>query len=259
MNIVVCMKQVPDTAVERTLTPGTGTLDRESPDGLINEIDEYAIEEGLKIAEAHGGEVTILSMGPAKAAESIRKALSMGADKAVHVSDEALAGSDAAVTSLVLAQALKQAGFDLVILGSESTDARTGMLPAMLAERLGVPQLTLASKVDIDGGSVSIRRVTDEGNATVTAQLPALVSVVEKINEPRYPSFKGIMAAKKKPVQTLSLADLGVDADAAGLAGSWTVVADFDARPPRAAGTVVKDEGDGGTKVAAFLTERKFI
>jgi electron transfer flavoprotein beta subunit len=259
MNIVVCVKQVPDTAVERTLEPGAGTLDRESPDGLINELDEYAIEEGLKIAEAHGGEVTILSMGPAKASESIRKALSMGADKAVHVSDEALAGSDALVTSLVLAEALKQTGFDLVILGSESTDARTGVVPAMLAERLGVPQLTLASKVDIDGQSVTVRRVTDDGYATVTGSLPAVVSVVEKINEPRYPSFKGIMAAKKKPVQTLALADLGVDADAAGLAGSWTSVTDFAAKPPRAAGTVVKDEGDGGTKVAAFLAERKFI
>jgi electron transfer flavoprotein beta subunit len=259
MNIVVCVKQVPDTAVERTLRPGAGTLDRETPDGLINELDEYAIEEGLKIAEAHGGEVTILSMGPAKAAESIRKALSMGADKAVHVLDDALAGSDALATSLVLAQALQQTGFDLVILGSESTDARTGMLPAMLAERLGVPQLTLASKVDIGGGSVTVRRVTDDGYAVVTGSLPAVVSVVEKINEPRYPSFKGIMAAKKKPVQTLSLADLGVDAGAAGLAGSWTVVADFAARPPRAAGTVVKDEGDGGTKAAAFLAERKFI
>jgi electron transfer flavoprotein beta subunit len=259
MNIVVCVKQVPDTAVERTLKPGDGTLDRETPDGLINELDEYAIEEGLKIAEAHGGEVTILSMGPAKAAESIRKALSMGADKAVHVSDEALAGSDALVTSLVLAQALKQTGFDLVILGSESTDARTGVLPAMLAERLGVPQLTLASKVDIDGQSVTVRRVTDDGYATVTGSLPAVVSVVEKINEPRYPSFKGIMAAKKKPVQALTLADLSIDADAAGLAGSWTAVTDFAAKPPRAAGTVVKDEGDGGTKVAAFLAERKFI
>ena len=229
MNIVVCVKQVPDTAVERTLKPGEGTLDRETPDGLINELDEYAIEEGLKIAEAHGGEVTILSMGPAKAAESIRKALSMGADKAVHVSDEALAGSDALATSLVL------------------------------AERLGVPQLTLASKVDIDGQSVTVRRVTDDGYAAVTGSLPAVVSVVEKINEPRYPSFKGIMAAKKKPVQTLSLADLGVDVDAVGLAGSWSAVADFAARPPRAAGTVVKDEVDGGTKVAAFLAERKFI
>jgi electron transfer flavoprotein beta subunit len=259
MNIVVCVKQVPDTAVERTLRPGDGTLDRETPDGLINEIDEYAIEEGLKIAEAHGGEVTILSMGPAKASESIRKALSMGADKAVHVSDEALAGSDALVTSLVLAEALKQTGFDLVILGSESTDARTGVLPAMLAERLGVPQLTLASKVDISGSQVTVRRVTDDGYATVTGSLPAVVSVVEKINEPRYPSFKGIMAAKKKPVQALTLADLSIDADAAGLAGSWTAVTDFAARPPRAAGQVVKDEGDGGTKVAAFLAERKFI
>ena len=259
MNIVVCVKQVPDTAVERTLRPGAGTLDRETPDGLINELDEYAIEEGLKIAEAHGGEVTVLSVGPAKAAESIRKALSMGADKAVHVLDDALAGSDALVTSLVLAQALKATGFDLVILGSESTDARTGVVPAMLAERLGVPQLTLASKVDIDGSEVSIRRVTDDGYAVVTGSLPAVVSVVEKINEPRYPSFKGIMAAKKKPVQTLSLADLGVDADAAGLAGSWTAVTDFAARPPRAAGQVVTDEGDGGSTVAAFLSERKFI
>ncbi len=259
MNIVVCVKQVPDTAVERTLRPGAGTLDRETPDGLINELDEYAIEEGLKIAEAHGGEVTILSMGPAKAAESIRKALSMGADRAVHVLDDALAGSDALVTSLVLAAALKATGFDLVILGSESTDARTGVVPAMLAERLGVPQLTLASKVDIDGGSVTVRRVTDDGYAVVTGPLPAVVSVVEKINEPRYPSFKGIMAAKKKPVQTLALADLGVDPGAAGLAGSWTQVAGFAARPPRAAGQVVKDEGDGGTTVAAFLAERKFI
>ena len=259
MNIVVCVKQVPDTAVERTLRPGDGTLDRETPDGLINELDEYAIEEGLKIAEAHGGEVTILSMGPGKAAESVRKALSMGADKAVHVLDDALAGSDALATSLVLAGALKQTGFDLVILGSESTDARTGVLPAMLAERLGVPQLTLASKVDIDGGSVTVRRVTDDGYAVVTGSLPAVVSVVEKINEPRYPSFKGIMAAKKKPVQTLTLAELGVAADAAGLAGSATTVADFAARPPRAAGVVVKDEGDGGAKVATFLAERKFI
>jgi electron transfer flavoprotein beta subunit len=259
MNIVVCVKQVPDTAVERTLRPGDGTLDRQTPDGLINELDEYAIEEGLKIAEAHGGEVTILSMGPAKAAESIRKALSMGADKAIHICDEALAGSDALVTSLVLSQVLKQAGFDLVICGSESTDARTGVLPAMLAERLGVPQLTLASKVDISGSEVTIRRVTDDGYAVVTGQLPAVISVVEKINEPRYPSFKGIMAAKKKPVQTVSLADVGLDAAAVGLTGSATQVADFAARPPRAAGVVVKDEGDGGAKAAGFLAERKFI
>jgi electron transfer flavoprotein beta subunit len=258
MNIVVCVKQVPDTAVERKLT-ADGTLDRASLDGLINELDEYAIEEGLKIAEAHGGEVTILSMGPDKAAESVRKALSMGADKAVHVLDGGLAGSDALATSAVLAAALQATGFDLVIFGSESTDARTGMVPAMVAERLGVPQLTLASKVDIDGSSVSVRRVSDDGYAVVTGSLPAVVSVVEKINEPRYPTFKGIMAAKKKPVQVLSLADLRVDGGSVGLAGAVTWVDEFAARPPRSAGVGVKDEGDGGSKAAGFLAERKFI
>jgi electron transfer flavoprotein beta subunit len=258
LNIVVCVKQVPDTAVERTLT-GEGTLDRASLDGLINELDEYAIEEGLKIAEAHGGEVTIVSVGPEKASESVRKALSMGADKAVHVADDAIAGSDALATSLILAEAVKATGFDLVILGSESTDARTGVVPAMLAERLGVPQLTLASKVDIEGSEVSVRRVSDEGLETVSGSLPAVVSVVEKINEPRYPSFKGIMAAKKKPVQVLTLADLGIDPSAVGLANAATVVAEWSARPPRQAGEIVSDEGDGGVKAAAFLAGRKFI
>jgi electron transfer flavoprotein beta subunit len=258
MNIVVCVKQVPDTAVERTLT-ADGTLDRASLDGLINELDEYAIEEGLKLAEAHGGEVTILSVGPGKAADSIRKALSMGADKAVHVLDDGLAGSDALATSLALSEALKATGFDLVILGSESTDARTGVVPAMLAERLGVPQLTLASKVDVDGSTVTIRRVTDDGYAVVSGSLPAVVSVVEKINEPRYPTFKGIMAAKKKPVQVLTLADLSLDAGSVGLANAATRVGDFASRPPRAAGVIVKDDGDGGSKAAGFLAERKFI
>jgi electron transfer flavoprotein beta subunit len=259
MNIVVCVKQVPDTAVERTLRPGDSTLDRQTPDGLINELDEYAIEEGLQIAEAHGGEVTILSMGPGKAAESIRKALSMGADKAVHLTDDALAGSDALATSYALSKVLQQTSFDLVICGSESTDARTGMLPAMLAERLGLPQLTLASKVEIDGTSVTVRRVSDEGYEMVTAQLPVVVSVLEKINEPRYPSFKGIMAAKKKPVQVLSVADAGIDPALVGLASSATEVTDFAARPPRAAGVMVNDDGDGGARTAAFLVERKFI
>ena len=258
MNIVVCVKQVPDTAVERTLTP-EGTLDRASLDGLINELDEYAIEEGLKLAEAHGGEVTVLSMGPAKAADSIRKALSMGAGKAVHVTDDGLAGSDALATSAALAAALQLVGFDLVVFGSESTDARTGVVPAMVAERLGVPQLTLASKVEVDGSSVTIRRVTDDGYAVVSGSLPAVVSVVEKINEPRYPTFKGIMAAKKKPVQVLTLADLSIGGDPVGLAGAATWVEDFASRPPRQAGVIVKDEGDGGAKAAGFLAERKFI
>ena len=259
MNIVVCVKQVPDTEVERSLKAGDNTVDRASVDGVINYLDEFAIEEALKIAEAQGGEVTILTMGPAKAADSIRKALSMGAHKAVHVVDDSLAGSDAVASSLVLAEALKHTGFDLAVFGSEATDARTGVVPAMVAERLGLPQLTLAGKVDVDGTSVTIRRVTDDGYAIVTGAMPAVVSVVEKINEPRYPTFKGIMAAKKKPVETLTLADLSVDAGQVGLANAASWVADFAAKPPRAAGVVVKDEGDGGAKAAAFLAERKFI
>src|ERR1700730_13415085 len=210
MNIVVCLKQVPDTWAERKLK-SDGTLDRASVDGLINELDEYAIEEGLQIAEAqreagNEAEVTILTMGPEKASESIRKALSMGADKAVHLLDDGLAGSDALSTSYALAQVLAQTGFDLVICGSESTDSRMGVMAAMLAERLGVPQVSLVSKVDIDGSAIRVRRVSDDGYFEVEASLPAVMSVVEKINEPRYPSFKGIMAAKKKPVQTMSLA-----------------------------------------------------
>ena len=213
---------MPDTWAERKLK-SDGTLDRASVDGLINELDEYAIEEGLQIAEAqraagNEAEVTILTMGPEKAAESIRKALSMGADKAVHLLDDGLAGSDALSTSYALAQVLTQTGFDLVICGSESTDARMGVMAAMLAERLGVPQVSLASKVEIDGSAIRIRRVSEDGYFEVESALPAVVSVVEKINEPRYPSFKGIMAAKKKPVQTLCLADAGID-PAAGRAG----------------------------------------
>src|SRR6516165_12774116 len=173
MNIVVCVKQVPDTAAERKLRSSDSTLDRAAVDGLINELDEYAIEEGLQIAEAqraagNEAEVTILSMGPEKATESIRKALSMGADKAVHLLDDGLAGSDALATSYALSKVLAQTGFDLVICGSESTDARTGVLAAMLAERLGVAQLTLAGKVDIDGTAVTVRRMSDEGYEVVT-------------------------------------------------------------------------------------------
>ena len=259
MDIVVCVKQVPDTWAERTLRPEDSRLDRASVDGVINELDEYAIEEGLRLAEAHGGEVTILTMGPDKAGESIRKALSMGADKAVHVLDDGLAGSDALQTSAALAKALGRTGFDLVILGSESTDARMGVLAAMLAERLGVPQVSRANKVEVDGTQLRVNRETEDGYEQIEAGLPAVISVVEKINEPRYPSFKGIMAAKKKPVETLSLADLGLDPGEAGLASAATEVVSFAKRPPRQAGTIVKDDGDGGGKAAEFLVAQKFI
>jgi electron transfer flavoprotein beta subunit len=259
MNIVVLVKQVPDTWSERKLREQDSTLDRDAADAVINELDDYAIEEGLQLAEKHGGEVTIVSMGPEKASESIRKALSMGADKAVHLVDDALEGSDALATSLALATVLRRTGFDLVILGSESTDARMGTLASMLAERLGVPQLSFASKVETDGSAISIHRQADYGYDTVEAGLPAVISVVEKINEPRYPSFKGIMAAKKKPVESLTLADLGMDPSQAGIAASATEVVSFAARPPRAAGVIVADEGDGGVKAAEFLASRKFI
>jgi electron transfer flavoprotein beta subunit len=225
----------------------------------MNELDEYAVEEALKLVEAHGGEVVVVTMGPERAAETVRKALSMGADSGVHVVDAGLHGSDAIATSAVLAAAIEGRGFDLVLFGSESTDARMSVVPAMVAERLGWAQLTFAQRVEVEGSSVTIDRQTEAGYQTITAATPAVVSVVEKINEPRYPSFKGIMAAKKKPVETLSLADAGVDAGAVGAAAAWSQVADFAARPPKAAGTVVTDEGDGGAKIAAYLTEQKFI
>ena len=259
MKIAVCVKQVPDTWAEKTLRAEDSTLDRESPDGVLNELDEYAVEEALQIAEAHGGEVTVVSMGPARAAETVRKALSMGADAGIHVQDDALHGSDAIATSAVLAAALADKGFDIIVFGSESTDARMSVVPAMVAERLGIAQLTFAQRVSVSGSDVTIERVTDYGFDTITAPMPVVVSVVEKINEPRYPSFKGIMAAKKKPVETLGIADLGIDAASVGQGAAWSAVADFAARPAKAAGTIVADEGDGGARIAAYLTEQKFI
>ena len=259
MNIVVCVKQVPDTWSERTLTEPEWTLDREAADAVIDEIDTRGVEAALQLTEKHGGEVTVVTMGPDRATDALRKALAMGVDKAVHINDDGLAGSDALQTSAALAAVLQRAGFDLVILGSESTDARMGVLAAMLSERLGVPQLSFAAKVEIDGKSISIHRQTDYGYDTVEASLPAVVSVVEKINEPRYPSFKGIMAAKKKPVETLSLADAGIDPASVGLAAAGSEVVSFEKAPPRQAGTIVTDDGDGGIKAAGFLAERKFI
>jgi electron transfer flavoprotein beta subunit len=259
MNIVVCVKQVPDTESPRKLKSDDKTLDRGAADGVINELDEYAIEEALSIKEAHGGEVTVLTMGPGKALDSIRKALAMGVDKAVHLVDDALTGSDALQTSYAIQQVLGKTGFDIVILGSESTDARTGVLAAMLAERLGVPQLSQANKVEIDGSAITIQRQTDYGYDRVEGTLPAVVSVVEKINEPRYPSFKGIMAAKKKPVEVMSAADADIDAAKVGLTNAATEVIEFAEAPPREQGQIVKDEGDGGVKIAEFLASKKFV
>ncbi|MEZ5187034.1 MAG: electron transfer flavoprotein subunit beta/FixA family protein [Candidatus Nanopelagicales bacterium] len=260
MKIVVCVKQVPDTWSEKKLDPSTKTLDRESVDGVMNELDEYAVEEALKIAEATSGEVTVLSMGPSQTTETIRKALSMGSDAGIHVQDDALAGSDAIATSLAIATVLEGRGADLIIFGSESTDARMSVIPAMVAERLGLPQLTFANKVEAPGdGSVKVHRLTEYGYDVVEASTPAVVSVVEKINEPRYPSFKGIMAAKKKPVEVVTISDAGIEAASVGLGAAWSEVSEAAAAPARAAGTIVTDEGDGGVKVADYLSEQKFI
>jgi len=261
MRIAVCVKQVPDSWAEKKMV--NGLLDREGVDAVLNDLDEYAVEEALRIVEAHGGNeeggahsVTIVSMGPERATEAIRKALSMGANDAILVSDAALAGSDALATSKVLAEVIKNGGFDLVICGTESTDARMSVVPAMLAQRLGWAQLTFASAVSVDpaASTISITRTTEAGVDSINAKLPAVVSVVEKINEPRYPSFKGIMAAKKKTIESRDLATVGVSAESA-----WSLVADSAPRPPRAAGIKVVDEGNGGNDLAKFLVEKKFI
>jgi electron transfer flavoprotein beta subunit len=259
MNIVVLVKQVPDSGSERKLDPSDNTVARASADNVINEMDEYAIEEALTIKEAQGGEVTVLTVGPDSATDAIRKALSMGADKAVHVSDEAIHGSDAVQISSVLAAALQQLEYDLVICGAEATDSQMSVMPALLAERLGVPQLSGARKVTIDGGVAKVERQTDGGYWALEAPLPAIVSTWDTINEPRYPSFKGIMAAKKKPVETKSLADLGVDPSTLGLAAATTQVLDFAGRPPKGEGVKVTDEGDGAQKFVDFLASQKIV
>lgn len=265
MKIAVCVKQVPDSWAEKKMV--NGLLDRENVDAVLNDLDEYAVEEALRIAEAHGGNegggnegggehsVTVISMGPERATEALRKALSMGANDAILVSDSALAGSDALATSTVLAKVIADGGYDIVICGTESTDARMSVIPAMISARLGWAQLTFASKVTVDpAGKVLITRVTEAGVDEISASMPVVISVVEKINEPRYPSFKGIMAAKKKIIETKDLSAVGVSVQSA-----WSKVNDATPRPPRAAGIKVTDDGNGGEALVTFLAEKKLI
>jgi electron transfer flavoprotein beta subunit len=260
VNIVVLVKQVPDTYSERKLR-SDGTLDRDATDSVLDEINERAVEAALQLKEAHdGSEVTVLTMGPDRATDAIRKALSMGADKAVHLSDEALAGSCAVQTARALAKAIGTVeGVDLVVAGNEASDGRSAAVPAMVADVLGLPSLTHAREITVDGSTVTVKRETDDGITTLTAELPAVVSVGEKINEPRYPSFKGIMAAKKKPVATIGLVDAGIDASEVGLAAALSTVTSSQPKPPKSAGEKVEDEGDGGSKIAAFLVSQKLI
>jgi len=264
MKIAVCVKQVPDSWAEKKMVDGR--LDRESVDAVLNDLDEYAIEEVLRIVEplneAAGSEVhtvTLLSMGPDRASEALRKGLSMGAHDAILVSDPLLAGSDALATSRVLAKVIADGGFDLVFCGTESTDARMSVIPAMLAERLGWAHLTFAGAVRVTDGSVEIDRMTEFGVETMAASLPAVVSVIEKINEPRYPSFKGIMAAKKKTIETKSLGDIGIEAALVGASASWSKVENSLPRPPRDKGVKIEDSGDGGNKLVEFLLEKRVV
>lgn len=259
LRIVVCVKYVPDATGDRHFAEDL-TTDRESVDGLLSELDEYAVEQALQISEeADDAEITVLTVGPEDAKDALRKALSMGADKAVHVEDDDLHGTDALGTSAVLAKAIEKTGYDLVICGMASTDGTMGVLPAVLAERLGVPQVTLLSEVSVTDGKVNGRRDGDTATEHLEASLPAVVSVTDQSGEARYPSFKGIMAAKKKPVESLDLDDLDIEADEVGLEGAWTKVDDATPRPARTAGTVVDDEGEGGKQLAEYLAGQKFI
>ena len=260
MNIVVLIKQVPDTWSARTLAASDYTLDRASADVVLDEINERAVEEALKIKEADDGEVTVVTMGPQRAADAIRKALSMGADKAVHLSDEGLHGSCAVQTAKALAKVIGTLGdVDLIIAGNEATDGTVGAIAAMVADVLGLPELTHARKVTVEGRTVTVERETDDAITVLRADLPAVISVNEKINEPRYPSFKGIMAAKKKPVATLSLADAAIEPNAVGLANAASTVIESTPRPPRAAGQIITDDGDGAAKLAEYLIGQKLI
>jgi len=261
-NIVVLIKQVPDTWSERKLKDDDYTLDRDAADAVLDEINERAVEEALLIKEKEGDEskVTVLTAGPERATEAIRKALSMGADEAVHVLDEGMHGSDIVQTGWVLAKALGTIeGTELVIAGNEATDGVGGAVPAIIAEYLGLPQLTHVRKLSVEGGKVTGERETDDGLFTLEASLPAVVSVTEKINEPRFPSFKGIMAAKKKPVNTLTLAEIGVEGDEVGLANAGSKVLQAQPKPPKTAGEKVEDDGEGGNKIAQYLVSQKIV
>ncbi|MEI6649445.1 MAG: electron transfer flavoprotein subunit beta/FixA family protein [Actinomycetes bacterium] len=260
MRIAVCVKQVPDSWAEKKMAGGV--LDRAGVDAVLNDLDEYAIEEALRIVEANeGSSITLISMGPDRASDALRKGLSMGADEAILVADDALAASDALATSRVLAKIIESQGFDLVLCGTESTDARMSVIPAMLAERLDWAHLTFAGSLSVNSAdqTVAIVRSTESGEENMTAALPAIVSVIEKINEPRYPSFKGIMAAKKKTISVLTLADVGIASDLVGHAGAWSCVIDATTKAARSAGVKIVDDGNAGNQLADYLAEKRLI
>lgn len=259
MKIVVLVKYVPEPTATWKFAPDL-TLDRGGVEGRLSELDEYAVEQAVRLVEGgHQAEITYLTVGPAKASDGLLKALAIGGDKGVHVLDDAIHGSDALGTSLVLAKALERIGFDLVLAGMASPDAEMSVVPSMVADRLGVNQATFAGALTVDGGTVSISREGDTATEKVTTTLPAIVSVTDQTDAARYPAFRQIMMAKKKPIEKLSLADIGVDPTSVGLGAAATQVVGIAPAPGRVAGTVVTDDGTAATQIADFLAGRGLI
>jgi electron transfer flavoprotein beta subunit len=258
VNVVVCVKQIPDPAVPGELDPNTHWLKREGK-LILDDSDAYGVEMALQLATAAGGgDVTLVSMAPNGETSGLRTALAMGAAKAILVSDESLKGSDALSTAKVLAAAIKRAEPDLVIAATEASDGYTGTVPEQIAAILGLPSVTFAKKIEIDGQTVKVERQTEAGYDEVTAPLPAVVSVTAGVVEPRYPSFKGIMAAKSKPVDQLTVADLGLDGQV-GAAGARQEIISVLPAEERQAGEKVEDDGEGFKKIVEFLEKQKVI
>ena len=261
MKVCVCVKQVPDPNLPMRVDPGTKRLVRGPAQSILDPADEYGLEAALSLVEQHQGEVVAISMGTASAEDALRRALAMGADRAVLITDDALAGSDAMVTARVLAAAIKAEQPDLVVCATESTDAYSGMVPGALAELLGVPQLTFARSVSADGNTLTVQRDTETGYQTVQAELPALMTVTASIGEPRYPSFKGLMAAKKKPLEKKDVAALGPEAGSVGDAGSRERVVAVEALSQEKQGKIVTDDGSGDSveEIVAFLKQIQIV
>ena len=254
MNIAVCVKHIPDPNLPGEMDGDR--LKRSGVQGVLDPGDEFGVEAGLQLKEASGGEVTLVSMGPTEAQEAVKRGLSMGADKGLVVSDDQLQGSDALVTARVLAEAIKRGSYDLVIAGVESTDGYTGTMASTLAEFLGLPQITFAKSIEATGDAIKINRQTADGYHVIECPLPALITVTAGVNEPRYASFKGIMAAKKKPLEQLSLGDLGLSGDDVAIKQS---VVNQSAAEERKAGEVIQDDGTAAARIADFLAEAKVI
>ncbi len=259
MNVVVTVKQIPDPAAPPALDAGTNTLSRAGK-LILDDSDAYGVEMALQLAEASGGgEVTLVSMAPNGETSGLRTGLAMGAAKAILVSDDTLAGTDALGTAKVLAAAIQRAQPDLILSATESSDGYTGTTPVQVAELLGFPSVTFAKKVEVDGQSVKVERQTEAGYDEVESPLPAVVTVTAGVVEPRYPSFKGIMAAKSKPIETLTVADLGIDASQVGSAGARQEITDVSDAEARQGGEIVVDEGDGADRIVQFLEQLKVL